>query len=136
MKRQEVKQQRTVFSLTPEDWDMRVNRALFQLSQDTRKAPEVIREKTADGYLAIIEYWEMKEEAETIRDEFILRGEYHRCDECPHIRRVEDRRIKHLECERGMKATTTCGDEACDWFYEQLWQERQKKPEVLEVKGA
>lgn len=47
MKRQEVKQQRTVFAITPEEWDMRVNRALFDLSQDTRKEPEVLEVKGA-----------------------------------------------------------------------------------------
>lgn len=133
MIRKEIKQQRTVYALTPEEWDAKVNRALFEITEDTRKEPVVTREKTPDGWLAIIEYYSLKTVAETIRDEYELRGERHTCDECPHLCKVNDRRVKHLDCDRGMRYSTLCSQEACEWFYEELHKGRMEKPAAVEV---
>jgi len=127
MKRKEVQQQKTIIAATPEEFDQQVNSFLATLLDDTRKHPALDRSRTPDGgFQAIIDYWREVQEAETIRDEFVLRGERYRCDDCPHLRREKDRRIKWLTCEKGMKSATQAGDEVCDWFYEQLQKARKE----------
>lgn len=123
MKRREVPQQKTIIAMTPEEWDERVNGALAKMLDDTRSKPEIIeRTKTSDGgYMAIIQYWKEYQEPECIRDEFHLKGVVYRCDDCPHLRRSTDKRIKWLECGKGMYETTKGSSEACDWFYEQVY---------------
>lgn len=125
MKRKEVRQQKTIIRLTPEDWDEAVNAFLATLTDDVRREPTITRERTTAGeFLATVEYFKLIQEPETIADEFYLRGEVHRCDDCPQLKRERDRRIRWLTCERGMRETTSGSSEACDWYYEQLNERR------------
>lgn len=121
MKRREVRQQMTIIRQTAEEWDEAINEALSKMLDDTRKEPTIIRERMDAGrFCAVIEYWKSFEEPESIRDEFVLRGEVYRCDQCPHLRKSTDKRVKWLTCAKGMKGMTQGSEEVCDWYYEQL----------------
>ena len=131
MKRREVRQQKTIIAMTPEEWDERVNDALSHMLDDTRNTPTIERTRTSDGgYMAVIEYWKEYQEPETLRDEFYLRGEVYRCADCPHLRKNPDKRVRWLECALGMKGVTQGCDEVCDWFYEQV--HKGKKGDLID----
>ena len=117
MKSKELPRQKTVFSITPEDWDARVNAALDEL--DGYVSLNIHREKTQDGYLAVIEYTVRQYIPEDIREELQLKGVRHRCDDCEYLMKVPDKRVKHLECEKGMRDLTRADMDACMWRYEQ-----------------
>lgn len=128
MKRREVRQQKTIIAMTPEEWDEKVNAALATMLDDTRKEPTIERTRAEDGCLmAVIEYWKLCQEAESIRDDFYLHGIEFRCDDCPQLRHINDKRVKWLECAKGMKDYTRGESEACDWYYEQVWKARGEK---------
>ena len=73
----------------------------------------------AYGLCAYIIYEEFCEIAETIADEYELRGETHRCSECPCFRPSADGRVKYTPCAKGVHRTSD-DRPCCDWFYEQL----------------
>lgn len=121
MKRKTVRQQKTIIALTPEEWDEKVNAALASMLDDSGHDPTIERTRTEDGgFQAVIEFWKEFSEPEDIRDEYNLRGEVYRCEDCPNLRRERDRRIRWLTCDKGMKETTKESAEACLWYYEQI----------------
>ena len=117
MKSKELPRQKTVFSITPEDWDARVNAALDEL--EGYVSLNIHREKTQDGYLAVIEYTVRQYIPEDIREELQLKGVHHRCGDCEYLMRSPDKRVKHMECEKGMRDLTKAEMDACMWRYEQ-----------------
>lgn len=117
MKSKELPRQKTVFSITPEEWDARVNAALDEL--EGYESLNIHREKTQDGFLAVIEYTVRQYIPEDIREELQLKGVHYRCNECEYLMRVPDKRVKHLECEKGMRDLTRADMDACMWRYEQ-----------------
>ena len=120
MIRQEVPQQKTIIATSAEEWDDKVNAVLRELLEDTRKEPTVDRTINGDRFEAVINYHIVVQKAEDAKDRALLNGVRHTCDECPFLARVEDRRIKHLTCDRGMRVATCRNDDACIWFYEEM----------------
>ena len=122
MKRKEQRHQKTIIAMTPDEWDAKVNAALEELPEGTEGHQTTIdRSRTEDGgFMAIIDYWQFTMEPETIRDEYHLAGIVYRCQDCPHLQRHRNPRIRWLECEQGMKSCTKETAEACEWYYEQI----------------
>ena len=120
MIRREVLQQRTVIAATAAEWDAKVNAALRELMADTKKAPTIERSMEGGQHVAIIEYYVVVEKPENAADRAHLRGEYHTCDECPHLVKVDDKRVKNLMCDNGQRVIACKCDDACPWFYERL----------------
>ena len=120
MKRREILQQRSVIAKTPEEWDMRVNEALVELTGNAKNTPTLTRTIKENSYEAIIDYYIVVETPENATDRAHIRGEYHTCDECPHLVKKQDKRFKNLECDNGQRVIACRCDEACEWFYERL----------------
>lgn len=79
------------------------------------------RSRTDDGgFQAIIDYWLTIMVPETVRDEYNLAGITYRCQDCPHLQKERNPRIRFLTCDLGMKETTKESAEACVWYYEQV----------------
>lgn len=112
-----IPRQKTVFANTPGDWDDMVNQAIDQLPD--YKTLNIHREKTDDGFLAILEYTVNERIPEDIREEKEMQGIRLKCDDCPHLVRVQDKRVKYLECDLGMRELTQANMRACMWRYEQ-----------------
>lgn len=124
MKSKDIKQQKTILATTPEEWDARINAALANLPE-CKCEPNIVRERTADGFMAVIEYYYTDRVPEDIIDEFALRGIHYYCEDCPHLRLASDKRVKWHDCDLGMKHLTQKSSIACEWYYEQI-----KKAEV------
>ena len=121
--------QETVRAQSPKEFDMQMN-AIFTRAARSNKEPDV---HYFDGYSATVRYWISKEIAESIADEFELRGEGKKCYECPLYILPEDKRIKYTDCEySGCKITAN--DAACDHYYETY--ERRQADEVKTVSIA
>lgn len=119
MKKKEQKRQKTIIAMTPEKWDDKVNAALADLPECKGEAT-ILRERTAEGFMAVIEYTVTEYEPEDIMDEFDLRGITYRCCDCPQLKKSPDKRVKWHECMLGMKELTKESSMACEWYYEQI----------------
>ena len=123
MKTRKVLQRRAVFALTPEEWDEKVNRALREIARHAD--PTITKDEVTDkGFLTIINYTLDDYDAEDAREKAELAGIHYTCDCCPHLVKVDDKRVKHLTCDRTDEYTRAERD-ACVWFYERM--ERSKK---------
>lgn len=71
------------------------------------------------GLCAYILYEERYSVAETVADEYELKGITYRCFECPMFRPSDDKRVKYTTCANGVHRTCH-NDPCCDWLYEQL----------------
>jgi hypothetical protein len=109
--------QKTVFATTPGEWDDMVNTAIDRLPE--YRTLTIHREKTPDGFLAILEYTIPDDIPDDIREEMEMQGVKIRCMDCPHLVRVPDKRVKHLQCDLGMRELTRADMRACLWRYEQ-----------------
>lgn len=113
-----VLQRRAVFALTPEEWDEKVNKALREIAKHAD--PTITKDEVTDkGFLTIINYTLDEYEAEDAREKAKLAGIHYTCDSCPHLEKVEDKRVKHLTCDRTGEYTGQDLD-ACVWFYERM----------------
>lgn len=70
------------------------------------------------GHCAYLTYYTTTETPEDTRDEYLLRGDYHQCGECPYLETTGDRRVKYLSCHRC--ARVRVDQLACNWYYERL----------------
>ena len=119
MRSREMMQQRTILASTAEEWDAKINEVLASLPEG-KAEPHVIRERTEDGFMAVVEYIVYVREPEDIYDEFALRGIHYHCEDCPHLSKSEDKRVKWHECDLGMKELTKESSMACEWYLEQI----------------
>lgn len=110
---------RVVRSTDPQEFENEVNEFLAGLP-DTRFEPQIKLDYQDGEFIAMISHRELFRKCETIRDQYALRGETHTCGECTYLRRVNDKRVKHLECGAGQKWRTMTTEEACNLFYEEL----------------
>ena len=98
-----------------------LNRAFKELSGNEGFRYEV-REKQS-GHLAYIFWQETERIPETIKELAHDRGIYLKCGDCPHLVVPKDRRLKWCECPFGAVYKT---DDACDWFYKEVAQGRER----------
>jgi len=77
---------------------------------------------TVDGHFAHIYWEEVRPVPEDIKDEYILRGERYRCENCPHYGANASDNPRHaFSCTRKVYSATRRGcEEACLYFYQQL----------------
>lgn len=107
--------QETITEKTPEKFDARMN-AIFSKASRSGKEPDIhYHEK--DGYSATVRYWIQTEIAETIAEEFELKGLGKKCYECPLYSLPEDKRIKYSHCDHS-STRISANDSACDYYYE------------------
>lgn len=136
MKKELVRHQRTIIATTPEEWDAKINSAFIDiptpLGEEGPPPPEIARTIAQGQFTAVIDWWTYETISETVREEYVLRGECHRCGECVHLLKSKNPRVRYLECDKGMRDTTTYQRDACDYFYEQY---EQNKMEIVK-KGA
>lgn len=102
---------------TAGEFQDRLNKSLDELARKGYK--HELQFNMSYGLCAYIIYEERYEEAETIADEYELRGERYKCYECLMYRPSEDKRVKYTTCGKGCRHTyheMPC----CDWFYETL----------------
>ena len=110
----QVKQSKmyTIKESDPTIFDERVNEFYSQ-------GYEVVDKKWHDmqGDLCItFEFKEKVWEAESVKEEYELKGEQCYCGECHKLERSKDRRVKHHLCTKTheMRKDTSC---ACNWYY-------------------
>ena len=85
------------------------------------KNPEVIW-NLQNGNSAFLLYYENEYIAETLADEYELRGECYHCADCPFKEPVMDGRKRYrYTCERKLPGVNP-EDKACNWFYTALEQ--------------
>ena len=117
MKYVKRKQSLIITGNTALDFQDKLNKALDDLAEKGYK--HELQFNMAFGLCAYIIYDEFYEKAESIADEYELKGETYKCYECPMYKSSEDRRVKYTTCKRGIRHTyheKSC----CDWFYEEL----------------
>ena len=74
-----------------------------------------------DGELCVhFIYDEETKIAETVKDEYELRGETYTCSECPYFEKSEDRRVKYHGCRYAKYGSVQAGESACEIFYREL----------------
>ena len=69
-------------------------------------------------FLAYVTYVEIIEIPENIQEAYEMRGEYHKCGECPYFHESTDRRVKYVDCDLGQR--THAKSNACRLFYKML----------------
>lgn len=102
---------------TAEDFQEKLNKALEEVAMKGYKH-ELTFNMNA-GFCAYIVYDVTYTKAESLADEYELRGETFRCYECPMFRPSADRRVKYTTCGRGVHKCSA-NDNACEWFYEAM----------------
>lgn len=107
----------TAHGSTPEEFDRDFNNKTGELSQ--RGIEYDIEMNTNAGFIAHIFYVETVKVAETVRDEFSLKGITHFCYECPYFEPSADRRHKWVRC-RYAEPYTSADSECCETFYRRL----------------
>lgn len=105
--------QETVAASSPEEFDTRMN-AIFAKASKSGKEPDI--HYYPDGYSATVRYYIHTEIAETLAEEYELKGMGKTCYECPLYSLPEDRRVKYTHCDHGGKISAN--SDACDWYYE------------------
>lgn len=63
-------------------------------------SPIVIDKLNHEGHCSYIEWTEVMEVPEDIRDEYHQRGEFFKCGQCPFFEQNPDGRIKYFRCEK------------------------------------
>ena len=111
------KQSLIVTGNTATEFQEKLNTALAEIAEKGYKHD--IQFNMAMGLCAYILYEERREVAETIADEYELKGMTFKCYECPMFRPSEDKRVRYTTCAHGVHRTAH-NDLCCDWFYEQL----------------
>lgn len=117
--------QETITEKTPEKFDVRMN-AVFTKAGRAGKEPDVHYHER-DGYSATVRYWIQTEIAETIAEEFELKGLGKKCFECPLYKLPDDKRIRYSYCDHS-PTKISANDNACDYYYETY--ERRTSREV------
>lgn len=85
----------------------------------------------SDGqFFAIIHYVEETYIAESIAEEYELRGESFRCRDCPECVPPMKGNTKRCDCRYAELGYTRLESPACEWFYRQLSQGKLKPREV------
>lgn len=109
----------TAHGRTPEEFDANFNRAIEELVNQGYEY-KVELNMTA-GLVAHIFYEvnETERKAETVKDEFELRGEVYLCGQCPYYMPLKDRRSRGTPCmysEHRVGPTSA----ACEVFYKRF----------------
>lgn len=117
MKFMSVKQVVTAHGRTPEEFDRAFNETVRGLAE--RGVSYEVQMNTTAGLVAHIFYEERTRVAETVRDEFALRGERYECRQCPYFTEPEDGRVRKVRCKYA-EPYTTAEAECCEVFYRRL----------------
>lgn len=107
------------------DFDARVNGFTDQL--DLKGIDYNVELHVSPKFLAVVTYKKLVRVAETLSEEYELRGERHSCIECPFYVRPTDGRVRHTKCSitkdadgnptgEWVRKETRC----CDEFYKLL----------------
>ena len=110
-----IPQMRAISGTTPQEAALAFNEAMMELAP---LHPSFVRE----GNTYYIQYSIEINEAETLAEEHQIKGEHHKCHECPHcIRDLNrfgdiDARKRWGTCAKTGKRTYINGD-VCDTFY-------------------
>lgn len=111
------KQTLIITGSTAGEFQTNLNNALDDLARKGKKHD--LQFNMAYGLCAYIIYEERFEEAESLADEYELKGETYKCYECPFYRPSNDKRVKYTTCAHGERHTYHSMD-CCEWFYEEL----------------
>lgn len=101
---------------TPKEFEANINSVLANLAE--KHLHYEINFNTNEGHCAYIVYEEQTAIAETVADEYELKGETYLCKDCPYFKAPADKRRKNVHCELGKFCSADLG--ACDEFYEKL----------------
>ena len=113
MNQKKVTRQTTVRGITPEDFDRRINEILA--GHDGVK----IERETSIPMMAYLTYSEIVEEAETLREDYLLAGCTLTCGSCPIIRKSDDKRRKKHFCPE-KQATVRLDMYCCETFFKKV----------------
>ena len=97
-----------------------------ELMDELGSCPDYQVEISNGKFYAIIKYQNEVHIAETIAEEYELRGETFRCSECPECQDDYDARKKRCACKRAEYGFTYKDRHACEWFYKMLSQGKIK----------
>lgn len=120
--------QETVAASTPEEFDLRMN-AIFAKASKSGKEPDI--HYYPDGYSATVRYYIHTEIAETLAEEYELKGMGKTCYECPLYSLPEDRRVKYTHCDHGGKISAN--DPACNYYYECYGRQPVRTDKVIPI---
>lgn len=111
------KQSLIITGSTPIEFQDRLNEALNTVAEKGCKYDLTFNNNM--GFCAYLLWDERIEVAETLADEYELKGIKFMCQDCPMFRPSDDRRVKYTTCDHGERMCYHSQD-ACGWFYEQL----------------
>ena len=107
--RQETKRRvRVVESATAKEFEDALNAVLDKVTM-----PDITFDPN-QKFLAYVAYNETVDIPTTVRDHYVLRGEYHYCAECPYYQKAEGRK-KFAVCQ--LNEFCSADQEACNVFY-------------------
>ena len=112
-----LKQTKIITGNTAMDFQEKLNAALEEVARQSARYELTFN--TSMGFCAYVVYEVSREYAETVADEYELRGVKYCCNDCPMFRPSEDKRVKYTTCSHGFPRRGA-NDDACDWFYEEL----------------
>ena len=70
-------------------------------------------------FAAYVEYQELTEVPETLKEKYELAGDARSCRECPYFVRTKDKRYKWHYCAQKQRKVTECQG-ACETYYQLL----------------
>ena len=113
MKERKRTQQITILGRNPEDFDRKVNEVL-QKHKDVK-----IERESSTPMMCYMTFDEYVEEAETLKEEYLLAGCNLKCGDCPLIKKSEDKRRKKHFCPV-KQATVRLDMYCCNEFFEKV----------------
>ena len=117
MKHYSVPKVRIITASNPQVFEEQINEFLEGLSEIG--AAYELHYNMTQGYCVYINYQEKRQRAETVEDEYKLRGITYHCYDCPKYRPPMDGRVKYSWCEME-NLRVGAHNNACETFYKAL----------------
>ena len=123
MKEQKRKRVRVIDGADARQFERALNDALGDMDD-----PDITFDPNR-SFLAYVTYWDIVQIPQTVQDAYEMRGEFHKCGECPYYHKPSDKRKKNTLCDIGeyVDAKTS----ACNLFYKMLNEGRLQNPKKI-----
>ena len=123
MRERKKKRVRVVDGADARDFETALNAALEEMAD-----PEITFDPNRP-FLAYVVFNEVVQIPENIQEAYEMRGEYHKCGECPYFYPSSDKRVKYVDCDLGERVGAESS--ACRLFYKMLNEGTLDKPKKI-----
>lgn len=120
------KKVKVVSATTAEEFESKINSVLNGLNE--KRINYDLQLNPTAGFIAFVTYTETVQVPETLADEYELKGERHKCGECPHFPVITDGRVKWVRCPV-TQGLVNKGTNCCDTFYKEVMEGAEREGE-------